>query len=132
MIFRIGLVSATVALSALGVGCGSDDKAAEAASSAEAIKEIDATRAGLDAALASYRSGDAKAADKQVGDAYLKHFEIVEGPLDKADHELNEKLEHEIREELRDKIKAGAPKTEVEHLVAQIKRDLATAESKLK
>jgi hypothetical protein len=89
-------------------------------------------RKGLEEALATYKSGDKAKADEQVGDAYLEHFEHVEGPLGKADHELNETLEDSIREELREKIKDGAPPAEVEKLHAQIQANLTKAEAALR
>ena len=85
-------------------------------------------RTGLDQALAKYQAGDKKSADRIVGDAYLEEFEHVEGPLGKVDHELNEELEDGIREELRDKIKAGAPASEVAALVKELQTKLDKAE----
>ena len=123
-------VAATLGLAA----CGDDnDSAAEEtkATPAQAVSEIAATRAALDQGLEQLKSGDRKAAEATVGDGYLEHFEIVEGPLEEADHELNEKIEHTLREELRDKIKDGASVAEVTALVNQIKADLATAERTL-
>jgi hypothetical protein len=67
-----------------------------------------------------------------VSEGYLEHFEDVEGPLDKVDHELNEKLEDGIKGDLRDRIRSGAPVAEVERLIARLDADLATAERKLK
>jgi hypothetical protein len=123
--------AAALALSA----CGDDEKptAEEHQSTpAVAIEEAGKTSAALTAALTTYKSGDKAAAEEAVSEAYLQHFELVEAPLDKVDHELNEDLEHRIREELVEKIKAGAPATEVEAFVTQIKADLVTAQAKLK
>ena len=53
---------------------------------------------GADRALATYKSGDTKAAEDQVAEAYLQHFEDVEGPLEDKDAELKEKLEDAISE----------------------------------
>lgn len=128
MKLRIALPLIALALA----GCGDEDKAEEAVSPERAIAEIAEVRSGLDAALATYAAGDAAKADEQVGDVYLQHFELVEGPLDKADHELNEKLEDAIREELRGKIKANAPAEEVEALAAEIEADLTKAEAALR
>jgi hypothetical protein len=117
-------------------GCGSGDEKSSsdepATSAGRAITEIGVVRNGLDEALTTYRSGDGQAADKLVGDAYLEHFELVEGPLEAKDEELTEKLEDAIREELRDKIQAGAPKQEIAALVAEIKADLKKAEAALR
>src|SRR3954452_15953922 len=135
MKLKIGLVSIALAGAAL-AGCGSDSEGEEsseqASSPQHAITQIGEVRNGLDEALATYASGDAAKADEQVGDAYLQHFELVEGPLEDKDAELNEKLEDSIREELREKIKAKAPKAEVQDLADAIKADLAEAEAALR
>lgn len=136
---------ALAACGALAVsGCGEDSKedsgstakqptetTAQASPNATAIREIAATRRGLDEALKRLQGGDAKAAEEQVSETYLKHFELVEGPLDKVDHELNEELEHTIREDLRKKIASGGTHAEVEKLVDEIGAGLDTAEAKL-
>ena len=64
-------------------GCGGDDEAEaeENATPAAAVEEIDQIKQLLDEALAQYRVGDAETAEETVGDAYLEHFEQVEGPL---------------------------------------------------
>ena len=135
MTFRRGLP--VVALSAVLVaGCGGDSKQETEAEPPrapdKALVEIGKVRSGLDAALATYKSGDAKAADTQVGDTYLEHFELVEGPLEAKDAELNETLEDAIREELREKMQAKAPEGEVADLVKQIEADLDKAEAALR
>ena len=106
--------------------CGSDkEKSSEASEEqstpAQAIKEIDATRTGLDMAVRQVRSGDRKAAEDTAAETYLEHFEKVEGPLEEA-----------ISGALRQKIKSTAPAGEVAKFVKGIKADLATAEAKLK
>jgi hypothetical protein len=115
-------------------GCGDDGKSEDdhATTPGQAIAEIAKVRSGLDTAMTSYGDGDAKRADAQVGDAYLEHFEHVEGPLEEVDAELNERLEDTIREELRDRIKAGAPAAEVKALVGRINADLDKAEAALR
>lgn len=130
-------VAAAVAVGSIATGCGgSDGKESEEAEQSttpqQAMTEIGAVRKGLQEALATYKSGNRAKADEQVGDAYLEHFEHVEGPLDKVDHELNETLEDSIREALRDKIKDGAPVTEVQKLHAQIQANLVKAEAALR
>jgi|tagenome__1003787_1003787.scaffolds.fasta_scaffold20822650_1 hypothetical protein len=130
------------ALSAAAIGglfalssCGSDDdksKEPEAsATPAQAIAEIAAVRTALGQAVDQAKAGDKSAADDTVSEAYLQHFEKVEGPLEERDHELNEELEESISQELRDKIKTAST-TDVEALVKEIEGDLATAEAKLK
>src|SRR3954462_6377249 len=110
----------------LAAGCGSDDggesSSAEETTPQQALAEVGEVRKGLEQAVTTYRSGDKAKADEQVGDTYLQHFELVEGPLEKADGELKEKLEDGIREELRGKIKAGAPAKEIEQMHEEIAR----------
>src|SRR3954449_2015026 len=119
----------------LAAGCGSSQEGSSEASKEEKatpqqeIQEIAAVRQGLDQAIATYRSGDRSAADQQVGDTYLQHFELVEGPLEKADKELNEELEDGIREELRGLIKDGAPQAQEVKLHQEIAADLDKAEA---
>jgi ABC-type enterochelin transport system substrate-binding protein len=132
---RTALVSFAV-VSALAVAaCGGEGESEEAAEQnatpAQARAEIVQVRKALDGAVAQLKEGDAKAADNTVSEGYLEHFEKVEGPLDKVDHELNEKLEDSIREELREKIQDGGSVAEVTQMISAIKADLATAEQKL-
>lgn len=124
-------------LAGLAIGCGgsNDDTTAEEAEHGttpqQAIAQIGQVRSGLAQALATYEAGDASKADEQVGDTYLQHFELVEGPLDKVDHELNEQLEDTIREELRERIRAGAGTAKVAALVREVDRKLNAAEQAL-
>jgi hypothetical protein len=133
---RTGLIAATLVAGLFAAGCGSDDSKSEAdepkATPQQAIAEIGEVRTGLDQALETYRNGDAQKAAEQVGDTYLQHFEIVEGPLEDADEPLNEKLEDAIREELRGKMNDDAPVSEVEQLHEQISADLDKAEAALR
>lgn len=132
MILRSGLTAIVLGAGLLTVGCGDEKTALDASSPEKAIAEIEETRSGLDAALATFAAGDAAKADEQVGDAYLEHFEEVEGPLGKVDAELKEKIEDAIREELREKIKANAPAEEITALADEIKADLEKAEAALR
>src|SRR3954453_3096692 len=127
-------VSSSFALAA----CGSDKKGSASETSSEessptaAIAEIVAVKAGLDTAVQQVRSGDAKAAEETVSNTYVDHFEKVEGPLDKVDHELNEELEEGISTELRKEISGGASAAAVSKHVDELKADLDTAAEKLK
>lgn len=126
---------AAVSLSAaLGLGaCGGDDKAGgKPASASDARAQAAATRKALQTALTQVKAGDRKAADNTVSEGYLQHFEDVEGPLGKADKELNEKLEDSIKVDLRHKIRSNAPAAEVEKLIQSLDADLARAEQKLR
>jgi hypothetical protein len=132
------LVPALAAL-ALIAGCGDSDSSTNekgeqeaAATPQKAIAEIGQVRQGLAAGLAAYRQGDAEKADQLVGDAYLEHFELVEGPLEERDEELNEELEELIREEIRGEIKDGAKASEVAALIAEANAELDEAEKALK
>jgi hypothetical protein len=133
---RISVVVA-LALAGFAIGCGSssEDKASEqaehSATPQQAIAEIGKVRSGLAEALATYKAGDASAADEQVGDTYLKHFELVEGPLEDVDHELKEELEDTIREQLREQIRADAGAAKVSALVQEIDAKLDKAEQLL-
>jgi hypothetical protein len=124
----VAAIGGVVALSA----CGDDEKESSEpkVSNEQAITEIAAVRVRLGKAVEEAKAGRETEADELVSEAYLEHFEKVEGPLEEADHELNEKLEDTIREELRETIKAGKA-DEAEDLVAEINRDLTLAEGKL-
>jgi ABC-type enterochelin transport system substrate-binding protein len=126
----LALVSA-LALAACGGESESEEAAEQNATPAQARAEIVEVRNALDTAVAELKEGDAKAADNTVSEGYLEHFEKVEGPLEKVDGQLNEKLEDSIREELREKIQDGGSLAEVTQMVNAIKADLATAEQKL-
>jgi high-affinity iron transporter len=119
--------------------CGDDSSSSPApatedatAAQSTALREAGETRDALRAALATYKQGDKAAAEEQVSEAYLQHFEEVEGPLGRADDELNEKLEDAIREELRADIRAGRPAAEIEQSVDAIAADLDRAEALLR
>ena len=133
----LSLVAALAGL-ALIAGCGdgessgSEKEEHEAATPQKAIAEIGQVRQGLAAGLAAYQQGDAAEADRLVGDAYLEHFELVEGPLEERDEELNEELEELIREEIRSEITSGAPPSKVASLVVKANRELSEAEKALK
>jgi hypothetical protein len=124
------LASCALALAA----CGDDDGGEETHATVTpqvAIEEIAAVRAGLADALAEYTSGDAETAAEIVEETYLQHFELVEGPLEEADAELNEELEDEIREDLVAQIESNASVAEVKRLIAQIEAGLDEAEAAL-
>src|SRR5215204_258150 len=112
-------------------GCGGSDAEDESATPAQAAQEIDQIETLLDDALAQYRDGDAEAAEETVGDAYLEHFEKVEGPLGDEDHEFMEELEHRLSTEIRDEMKDDASVAEVEQLIGKTKQDLASAQAML-
>jgi ABC-type enterochelin transport system substrate-binding protein len=132
---RTALVSLALASALVLAACGgeseSDEAAEQTATPAQARAEIGEVRKALDTAVAEVKEGDAKAADNAVAEGYLQHFEKVEGPLEKVDGELNEKLEDSIREDLRETIQDGGSLAVVTQKVDAIKADLATAEQKL-
>jgi aminopeptidase N len=128
----LGLFTCSLALAACG---GSDSSSEESehenASPATARQEVGETREALNAALATYKKGDKAAANEQVAEAYVSHFEEVEGPLEGKDAELKESLEHAISDDLRSSIKAGKPAKQVEAQVKAIVADLEKAEAAL-
>ena len=129
--------SALLCATVLGVAaCGGGDgsgAAREQGSAATARREAAETRDALRAALATYRAGDRAAAADQVAEAYVSHFEEVEGPLEAKDHELKERLEDAIGDELRDgdegrQARAARSSAQVKAIVA----DLDKAEAALR
>jgi hypothetical protein len=113
-------------------GCGSDSSEPKTASPATARSEVAATRDALNTALATYKSGDHAKAVDQVSEAYVSHFEEVEGPLEGKDDELKESLEHAIADDLRAAMKAGKPAAAVERQVNGIVADLEKADAALR
>ncbi len=133
------IVSVLASCGALAVlACGDDDgegskeAGEEQSTPAVAVEEIGETETALDKAVDQLRSDDRKQAEETVAEAYLQHFEKVEGPLEKADPKLNRELEEAIAGDLREKIRSGASVREVTKLVSDIKGDLVAAEGKLK
>lgn len=102
------------------------------ATAERAREEIGEVRLLLDRALSEHRRGRPKEAEELVGDAYLEHFEHVEGPLGERDHELMEELERTISTTVRERIKQGASPGEVRRLVSEAKRKLGKAEARLR
>ena len=129
MLRLLALPVLLVALSSAALsGCGgSDDSEEESATPAEAVAEIQTIKAMLADAVAQVRAGDTDAAEETVGDAYLEHFEHVEGPLGERDHDLMEELEEAISTDLRNDIKAGKSADEVNAAVDEIDGDLDRA-----
>jgi hypothetical protein len=128
----VATFTSSLALAACGGGSDSDTTERETASPATAVKEVGETRDALKSALATYKGGDAAGAQEQVAEAYVSHFEEVEGPLEDKNEELNEDLEHAISSELRDAMKAGKPVAAVERKVNDILADLDKAEAALR
>jgi high-affinity iron transporter len=128
----LALFTSSLALAACGGSDSSSDESEhENASPATARKEVGETRDALNAALATYKKGDKEAAQEQVAEAYVSHFEEVEGPLEGKDGELKESLEHAIADDLRSSMKAGKPASQVEAQVKAIVADLDKAEAAL-
>lgn len=125
-----------IAAAALIAGCGDSESSEEehesAATPQMAIAEIPQVRAGLAAGLAAYQEGDAEKAEELIADAYLEHFEVVEGPLEEVDEELNEELEFLISTEIRRAIKQGKKPAQVQALVGQANAQLDQAAKALK
>jgi hypothetical protein len=114
--------------------CGDDDSSSEEHATltpTQAIGELDLVSRGLQQAYAAYDDGDFALAGELAGDAYLEHFELVEGPLEEIDEELNEELEEGIREELTAALESGAPKPEVKALRKEISFGIEDARAAL-
>ena len=121
------MLLATVALG-VAAGCGgSEESEEESTTPAEAVAEIREIKTLLDTAVGQVGEGDTEAAEETVGDAYLEHFEHVEGPLGEKNHELMEELEEAISTDLRADIKAGKSAAEIESTVNEIHADLDRA-----
>jgi hypothetical protein len=120
------LLIAAFALVVAGCG-GNDEPEEESATPAEAVGEIGEIKTMLATALDQVRAGDADAAEKTVGDAYLEHFEQVEHPLGEEDHDLMEELEEAISTDLRNDIKDGKSADEIQAAVDEIEADLDRA-----
>jgi len=109
-------------------GCGgSDESEEESATPTEAVAEIEEIKTMLATAVTQVGDGDAEAAEETVGDAYLEHFEHVEGPLGERDHELMEELEEAISTDLRNDIKDGKSAEEIQTEVDEINAELDQA-----
>ena len=119
-------LAALLLLAAAGCG-GSDDSDEESATPAEAVAEITEIKAMLADAVQLVSDGDTEAAEETVGDAYLEHFEHVEGPLGERDHDFMEELEEAISTDLRNDIKEGRPAAEIRTEVEEINEDLDRA-----
>jgi hypothetical protein len=126
----LALIAGSLALAA----CGDSKESSEHENSSPtvALKEVGETRDALKAALAAYKGGDRTGAQEQVAEAYVSHFEEVEGPLEGKDDELKEDLEHAISGDLRASMKAGRPAAQVEAQVKAIVADLDKAEAALR
>jgi hypothetical protein len=145
---RIFLLFGLLALLALGVAaCGgsSDSTASDEPSAAatteeaehenatpeEAREELAEIRTILADAVEQYKAGEAEAAEQAVGDAYLEHYEEVEGPLGDRNHDLMEELEEQISTDLRQAMKDGKSDEEIDALLAEITTNLDKAVEEL-
>jgi hypothetical protein len=128
-IASLAVLAGSLTLTACG---GSDSPERESTSPAAARKAVGETRDALTSALATYKRGDRKAAQEQVAEAYVSHFEEVEEPLEGKDDELKESLEHAISDKLRSSMKAGEPAAAVEEQVKAIVADLDRAQDALR
>ena len=134
MIIKHVLPAAALVASLALAACGSESSESkpESANAATALEEARATKDALTAALETYKDGDQKAAENQVAEAYVQHFEEVEHALEEKDAELKEHLEEGISTELRDAMKAGKPVADVESRVEALVADLEKAQAALR
>ncbi len=131
--FKIALLGALCAFFTLGlIACGDDGGEPDVESQAS-LGNLDAADQAVIAgdllgeALAAYKNGDANTAAELVDQAYLEHFELVEGPLGEIDPELNEQIEQGTREDLRALIADGAKPGAVAKQVAALKAAIGLA-----
>ncbi len=82
--------------------------------------EIAAIRDLLDRIKRAYRQGEVQHAKELSAVLYLEHFEKIEGDLFDKAPELNARLEPILGLQIRQLIKAKAPPSEVEALIAKI------------
>lgn len=120
------LLVAAFALAGVAAGCGGSDEPAGNGSPdtgeafltpTEAVDEIEIIQQRLEEAADQYDAGDAVAAEENLADTYLEHFELVEHPLEELDHDLMEDLEVSISTTLRNAVKEGEPAAQVDELV---------------
>jgi hypothetical protein len=133
------LVLAALALTA--AGCGSSDESSsstttaeegeESATPEEAVAQIAAIKVALAKAVTQVEAGNRELADETVGDAYLEHYEEVEGPLGDRDHDLMEEIEEAISTDLRNRIKDGDDPSQIQASVDEINGKLDEAVGKL-
>ncbi len=109
----------------------SEEEGEEESTPEQALAEIATIRSLLDDAVAQYQSGDHEAAADAVGDIYLEHYEKVEGPLGDVNHDLMEEVEEELSTDLRTAMEDGAPQSEIDELVTEIRSGLDEAEEAL-
>jgi len=109
----------------------SEEEGEEESTPEQALAEIATIRTLLDDAVAQYHAGDHAAAADAVGDIYLEHYEKVEGPLGDVNHDLMEEIEEKLSTDLRTAMNDGAPQSDVDELVAEIRSSLDEAEEAL-
>ncbi|HEX6067645.1 MAG TPA: hypothetical protein VFZ05_02485 [Nitrososphaera sp.] len=81
----------------------------------------------LDQVVEEYNEGNSAEARALAIEAYLDNYEFIEADIAEEDRPLMEKIEIDMRVELVQMIDAGAPASEVEAHVDQIKTDLEVA-----
>ena len=130
---------ALVVLSALALAaCGNPKKKDQAATNdstatpIQALQEIDYVRKDLLRVTNEVAEGSRGTAVEIAKETYVQHFEKVEKPLDKVDHELNEKLEEGLRDKLPKMIKSGKSKSAIGKFAQRLDTDLAAAQEQLK
>lgn len=94
-----------------------------------AAKRLDAARDALARAVATYRSGDAREAQRLAVEAYLA-FEPLEPRLRDGDPDLVPRVEARYLD-LRRAVRDAAPAAEVERIRSSIESELARAEAQL-
>ncbi|HEY7507599.1 MAG TPA: hypothetical protein VH677_00595 [Nitrososphaera sp.] len=88
---------------------------------------IDHIQELLEQVVHEYEEGNAQEARALAIEAYLDNYEFIEADIAEEDRPLMEKIEVDMRVELVQMIDAGAPLSEVEAHVEQIRSDLEVA-----
>jgi hypothetical protein len=96
-------------------------------SESDPAEEQEAIEALLDQIVDLVASGDREAAAELAAEAYLEHYEVIEGAVIDAAPEINEQLEPLLGAELRRQINEGATLEEIQAMVDQAKGLLAQA-----
>jgi hypothetical protein len=94
---------------------------------ADANAVAEEINARLDEILALVEAGDRDAAAELAADAYLNHYEVIEGAVIAAAPEVNEELEPLLGADLRAAINEGADLSEIEAMTDRARELLAEA-----
>ena len=100
----------------------------EALSAEDAVANINGL---LDEIIERYEAGEADEAAELVAEAYLENYELIEAEVIEHAPDVNAELEPLLGAQLRAQINEGAPASEIESMIEEIRRLLADAEAAL-